>query len=264
MFTWEPAQYQRYGGLRLRPALDLLAQVDHSDPRLIYDVGTGHGDIARLMADRWPGARVIGIDTSAEMLAAAAETPSNVEWTREDVRDWDPAVAPDIVYSNAVLHWVDDHNGVFSRLARSLARAGVLAVQMPLSWGEVSHRLMRETLASGPFGPEELRDRLSRAPVADPGFYYSVLSPHFEQVTIWTTRYLQVLTGDDPVFEWVSGTALRPILETLDGQERALFLDRYKPALREAYPADDGGVTLFPFPRIFIVAAGRVDRRSAH
>ncbi len=261
VFSWDPSQYQRYGGLRLRPALDLLAQVDHPDPQLIYDVGTGRGDMARLMAERWPQARVIGTDTSAEMLNAAAETASRVEWVEADVADWAPRQAPDIIFSNAVLHWVEDHESVFARLAESLAPGGSLAVQMPLSWGEPSHRLMRETLTAGSMGTEALRSGLSHAPVGDAGFYHRLLSPHFESINIWITRYLQVLTGDDAVFEWVSGTALRPVLAALDDEDRSLFIDTYKAALSDVYPTDANGTTLFPFPRLFIVANRRLASR---
>ncbi len=258
MFTWDPQQYSRFDDHRLRPALDLLARVHHGDPRLIYDIGTGRGQLARLMSDRWPNADVIGTDTSTAMLADAALVPSRVRWVGQDVRAWDPPEHPDIIFSNAVLHWVPDHDGLIVTLAESLQPDGMLAIQMPLSWSEPSHRLMREVLGGtgegGPIGPEELRERIGRRPVADPEHYHDLLRPLCADVDVWKTVFYQALSGDDPVLEWVKGTALRPILEELGDDDRDRFLATYRSKLRSAYPQRQDGTTLYPFPRLFIVA----------
>ena len=252
--TWDPGQYHRFGDHRLRPALELFARVDLAAPGIVHDVGCGRGEIARLAAERWPGARVIGSDTSPEMLAAAAAEPSRVEWVRGDVRDWNPSEPPDLIYSNAVLHWVEGHEELFSALLRSLAPGGVLACQMPLSWSEPSHVLMRQALAARSLGSAELRGRYERPPVAEPAWYYDLLTQLGASVDLWVTRYYQQLSGDDPVLEWVKGTALRPILEGLPPDEFDVFLADYREALRKAYPPAVDGTTLYPFPRLFIVA----------
>lgn len=257
MFTWDPAQYSRFDRQRLRPAFDLLSHVHHDDPSLVYDLGTGRGQMARLMAERWPGAEVIGTDTSAEMLAEAAAIPSRVNWVEHDVRDWDPPRPPDIIYSNAMLHWVPDHDELLVRLARSLRSGGVLAIQMPLVWNEPSHRLMREVLAGErgePIGPSELRDRMGMRPVAEPVHYHRLLRPVCAAVEVWKTVFYQELAGDDAVLEWVTGTALRPILETLGGDDRERFLTIYRAELNAAYPPEPDGTTIYPFPRLFMVA----------
>lgn len=275
--TWDPDQYHRFTDHRLRPARELLARVAHPGPRVVHDVGCGTGEMARFMAERWPAARVTGSDLSSEMLEEAAAAPSTVEWRRLDVRNWDPPEPPDVIYSNAALHWVGGHESLFPRLVDSLAAGGVLAVQMPLSWGEPSHRIMREILATGgegggPLGPAELRDRLGRRPVHEAEWYHDLLTPRVEHLDIWETRYLQVLTGPDAVLEWVRGTALLPVLAQLDDGERERFLTAYRPALDQAYPPRPGGVTLFPFPRLFLVATrsgtgtrdGRPGGRPSH
>jgi len=258
MFAWDPAVYSRFEDFRFRPALDLLSQIHHGDPRIVYDLGTGRGDVARLMADRWPGADVFGIDTSAEMLEAARATPSRVLWQEQDVRDWDPPEPPDVIYSNAMLHWVPAHDDLLLSLLRSLRPGGVLAVQMPLSWHDPSHRLMRETLAAGrdgqPIGPSELRSRVGRQPVAPPEHYYRLLRRVPSDVNVWQTTYFHVLQGEDGVFDWVRGSALRPILEALEPADCDVFIDNYREKLRDAYPAASDGTTVYRFPRLFIVA----------
>jgi trans-aconitate 2-methyltransferase len=130
---------------------------------------------------------------------------------------------------------------------------------MPLSWGMVSHRLMRDTLADGgpggaPLGTEALRVAMARKWVEDADVYYDWLSGRVRHLDIWETEYVQVLQGEDPVLEWVTSTGLRPILNGLDDADRAIFLDTYRQRLRTAYPMRTDGHTLYPFRRLFIVA----------
>ena len=77
--AWDPGQYLKFAGPRLRPALDLLQRIDVEAPRVVYDLGAGAGNVTKLIAARWPMARVVGIDGSAEMLAKAAAENPNIE-----------------------------------------------------------------------------------------------------------------------------------------------------------------------------------------
>ena len=250
---WDPRQYGRYGDLRLRPAMELLARVDHGAPRTVWDIGCGRGEIARVMAERWPTARVLGLDRSREMLDAAEAVEANVEGVEADVAGWTPDEPADVIYANAVLHWIAGHDSLFPRLMESLAPEGVLAVQMPLSWDQPSHQALRETLDEG-FGPDELRRSVARRWVEEADWYYDLLRPLASYVDIWETRYLQILEGEDPVLEWVKGTALRPVMDALEGDELERFLEAFRARLAELYPRRPGGETLFPFARLFIVA----------
>ncbi|NJN18917.1 MAG: methyltransferase domain-containing protein [Oscillochloris sp.] len=256
---WNPNQYLKFADQRLRPALELLERVDLATPELIYDLGCGTGQITRVIAQRWPAATVYGLDNSPEMLAKAAAEPSDIQWLEADVSDWQPAAAPDLIYSNATLHWVVGHRELFPRLLQMLKPGGVLAVQMPLSWDAPSHRLMRETLAHGgangaPLGTPELRQAMDRRWVEDAEQYYDWLVDGSAALDIWASEYLQVLAGPDPVLEWVKGTGLRPVLNGLDAAERAQFLHGYAARLRETYPMRADGSTLYPFRRLFLVA----------
>jgi len=254
--TWDPGQYLQFGGHRLRPALELFRRVEHDAVRIAVDMGCGTGDIARAMAARWPEAEVRGHDLSAAMLsaAAAADPEARVAWSGADLRDWRPDRPVDVLYANAVYQWADGHEALFPRLLGALAPGGVFAAQMPMSWPEPSHRALRAVLDEHGFGAPELRRRLARKWVAEADWYYDLLRPLASELDIWETRYLQVLEGADPVLEWVKGTALRPVLEALDGGEKARFLAAYGERLRGLYPRRAGGETLFPFPRLFIVA----------
>jgi trans-aconitate 2-methyltransferase len=254
--VWDPGQYHKFGDHRLRPALELferamLALGDRA-PENIYDLGCGGGEIARIMANRWPNSRVVGLDSSTEMLVKAeAAGASRVEWMEADVRTWEASPKADLLYSNAMFQWVDGHPDVFPRMMDQLAPGGVLAVQMPLSFEQVSHTLLRQTLEQ--FGTPELRKSVARKWVEDADWYYDLLKPQAAFLDIWEVRYLQVLQGDDPVLEWVKGSALRPVLTAMAKDEADRFLAAYGAALREAYPKRAGGETLFPFHRLFMV-----------
>ena len=256
---WDPGQYHRFADHRLRPALDLLARVPVAGPSLVCDLGCGSGNVTRVIAERFPAARVAGVDTSSEMLAKAAQTPGRIEWIRADVAQWAPERPPELIYSNAALHWVDDHDVLFPKLLGFLAPGGCLAVQMPLSYSMASHVLMREVLATaGPegsrLGDEALAAAVGRKWVLDAGEYHDLLAPRASSLDIWETEYLQRLEGDDPVLEWVRSTGLRPILNGLHGADRERFLDVYRERLRRAYPRRADGHTLYPFRRLFMVA----------
>jgi trans-aconitate 2-methyltransferase len=256
---WDPDQYLKFADHRLRPSLELLARVPLTDPRVVYDVGCGAGEQARMIAERWPDAMVYGVDSSSEMLKTASATSSRVTWIEADVRSWQPEQQPDLIYSNAAFQWVDGHDALFPRLVGMIAPGGCLAVQMPLSWSMPSHRMMRQMLEDGgpggtALGTDELRQRVGRKWVDDADEYYDLLVGQTASIDIWETEYLQILQGDDPVLEWVKGSGLRPILNDLSETERATYLTEYARRLRELYPLRANGRTLYPFRRLFIVA----------
>lgn len=251
--SWDPAQYLKFEEPRLRPAADLLARVPLAQPHRVCDLGCGAGNVTRLLAQRWPSARITGVDESAEMLAKASSELPGVEWVRQSVAQWRPAEPADLIYSNAALHWLPDHEALFPALVGCLAPNGVLAVQMPRNFAAPSHTLIAQTAAESPWR-ESLAGLVVRPPVAEPAFYYGLLEGLAESVDIWETEYLQVLRGADPVKEWTKGSWLRQFLDALPEGQRQPFEDEYARKLRSAYPRRADGTTLFPFRRLFIVA----------
>ena len=257
--SWNPGQYLKFADHRLRPALDLMGRIPLEEAAVIYDLGCGSGNVTRLLAERWPDAEVVGMDNSPEMLAQAGATPSRVRWEEGDLADWRPGRIPSLLYSNAAIQWAPDHGDLVPRLWGMLPPGGCLAVQAPLSWDMRSHQIMRETLADGgvggaPMGSGELRAAVGNRWVQDPDFYYDLLAAEAVHLDVWTTEYQHILTGDDAVLEWVSGTGLRPILNGLEAVEREAYLAEYRRRLNREYPQRADGVTLYPFRRLFFVA----------
>ena len=253
MASWDPAQYLRFSDLRLRPALELLARVPAEAPARVVDLGCGAGNVTRFLRQRWPQAELTGVDSSAEMLARAREAEPSVRWLEADVGVWAPPAPPDVIYANAALHWLPDHERLFPRLMAALAPGGVLAVQMPRNFLAPSHTAIAEAARMGPWRTR-IEPLLRPSPVADPAFYYDLLAPLSASLDIWETEYLQVLDGDNPVKEWTKGTWLRQFLEALEEPDRSGFEDCYARLVARAYPRRADGRTLFPFRRLFIVA----------
>lgn len=253
--VWDPALYERYKLYRERPALDLMLRIPGDlAPREIWDLGCGTGEHAALLAVRHPGASVHGLDSSPEMLAQARRRTAKVEWIEGDVVELAPERPIDLIFSNAALQWMGHHEALFPRLIGTLSSGGVFACQMPISFDADWHRALRDVATHGPWA-DLTRDVRSLNRVTSASEYYGWLAPLCESVDIWSTTYLHVLDGEDPVVEWMSGTGLRPYVQAIaDEALRAEFLAAYRDRIRAAFPKQSDGTTLFPFPRLFIVA----------
>lgn len=259
--TWDPAQYLKYSGERLRPALDLIARIDIAALHSIVDLGCGAGNVTRILAERWPEAKVIGLDNSAAMLAKARTSAgAAIDWREAELAAWAASPAPaeaDLVFSNAALHWLDDHPILFPRLFSAVARGGVLAVQMPSNFAAPSH-VELHAVATGVRWRSRIGERARPVPVASSARYFEWLAPMADTIDTWTTEYLHVLApgaeGEHPVVAWTRGTALTPFLEALAPDEQQAFVADYAERIRRAYPPRADGRVLFPFRRLFIVA----------
>lgn len=248
---WDPDHYLRFGGERGRPFVELLARVDLHAPARIVDLGCGPGTMTALLPRRWPGADVLGLDASEVMIEKArAAGAAGVRFERADLRDWEPDAPLDLIVTNAVLQWVPDHLDLLPRLVSRLLPGGVFAMQVPGNIGRPSHALLRELSADPRFAP-----RLTHVAVAgahDAVTYLHVLQEAGLEVDAWETTYLHRLAGEDAVFDWVSATAARPVLQALPDGLRERFASEYRARLRDAYPPGSRG-TVLPFRRVFAV-----------
>ena len=250
--TWDPDIYLKFGSERTRPAIELLARVPIAAPARVIDLGCGPGNSTALVAARWPEARIEGLESSSQMLAKARASRVRAIWIEGEVESWSPADRYDLIFSNAALHWISNHRALLPKLMGCLTAIGVLAFQVPHNFEAPSHVLMREVAGNGPWA-QALADA-RRVNVEAAASYFDILAPLSASVDIWETTYLHALDGDDPVFDWVSGTGLRPFLQRLQAEERDGFVSAYRARLREAYPRRADGTTLFPFRRLFAVA----------
>lgn len=254
--NWSPGQYLKFEDERSRPALDLLARVPLDRPGRIVDVGCGPGNSTEGLARRYPEAEIVGLDSSAEMLAAARERLPDRAFIQADIETWTPDRPFDLVFANAVFQWVPDHLAVIARLLESCPPGGVLAFQVPDNLDEPTHVLMAEVARSGPWRGR-FATPIRREAIPPAAAYFDRLQPLAATVDIWRTAYHHVLEGPAAIVEWVRGTGLRPWLDRLDASERAAYLDGYLERIAAAYPPLADGKVLLPFPRLFVVATKR-------
>ena len=253
--TWSPLQYTQFEHDRTRPVRDLVAAIPGADPARVVDLGCGPGNSTEVLAARFPGTVISGLDSSAEMIEAARERLPAIRFEVADLRHWADPGPFGVILSNAVLQWLHDHDTLLPRLVSRLADSGSLAVQMPDNLEEPAYQLMR-AVADAP----EWREKLARAGgqrggMSTPDGYYRVLRPHCGRVDVWRTTYFHVLpSGAGAVVEWFKGSGLRPYLRPLDPAEQEEFLRRFRDGVTKAYPAQPDGAVLLPFPRLFMVA----------
>jgi trans-aconitate 2-methyltransferase len=254
MADWSAQQYLKFEDERTRAARDLLAQVPYVAPRHVVDLGCGPGNSTELLARRWPQAKILGVDSSDDMLRQAGERLPQVAFAKADLTQWAPPSGVDVLFANAVFQWVPDHVAHLKRLVGALDDSGVLAVQMPDNLDEPSHALMRVTAIEGPWAAKLAQAAAARDPLPAPEAYYDALKPLSARVDIWHTVYNHVLEGPQAIVEWVKGTGLRPYIDPLDGEERARFLEAYAARIAKAYSVRADGRVLLRFPRLFVVA----------
>ena len=207
MSDWNPSLYLHFAAERSRPAVELLARVPLENVEYVADLGCGPGNSTALLQQRWPAARITGIDSSPAMVAEARSALPDCLFVEADIRNWQPEQALDLIFANASLQWLPDHYELFPHLVSLLSPLGVLAVQMPDNWLEPTHVLMREVAWE-----QNYPDR-GREPLAGVHAYYDILSEAGCEVDIWRTTYYHQMPSHQAIINWVTATGLRPWLQ---------------------------------------------------
>ncbi len=254
---WNPQQYLKFAEERARPCRDLAARVALAEVRRAMDLGCGPGNSTAVVAARWPGAEVTGLDSSPAMIERARREDPGHGWVVGDIGAWAAESGPsfDLVFSNAALQWVEDHASLYPGLLRRVAPGGALAIQIPGNIDALPHRLMREVAGSAPwrarFPPGAVREWHHH----EMEFYYDLLAPAAARLDLWATEYLHILADAEAIVEWYRGTGMRPFLELLRSDaDRERFTADYLERLRPHFRQRAAGGVLFPFRRIFLIA----------
>lgn len=251
---WNANQYQKFSSERDRPFFDLLARVEKSDAKNVADLGCGTGSLTTKLLEKFPEAHVVGVDSSAQMLEkSSAHQNPKLEFVLADLSTWQPEKPLSVIVSNAALQWLKDHETLIPNLANLLEAEGILAVQMPINFEQPSHTILRDLTGSEIWKPH-LRAFSSRLRAPKPAAWYiETLTRLGFKVDAWETTYHHVLQGENAVLEWVKGTALRPVLNALEPELHASFLEELGRHYLEVYSKQAFG-TLFAFNRLFFVA----------
>ncbi|KAG9188180.1 trans-aconitate 2-methyltransferase [Alternaria panax] len=271
---WSASQYLKFNNQRTRAVYDLVSQVK---PRIfspnpcIYDLGCGPGNSTKVLLDAFPEARITGMDSSPDMLESAKamfQDEQAVEFTYGDLSTFKPDEKADLLFSNAVFHWLRSPERIptLVRLFESLEKGGVLAIQVPDNYHEPSHRLMRDvasqthkpwsaSFASTTIGDLSDATRPDLDPIEPPSAFYNALIEHASHVNIWRTNYMHLLKDAGAIVEWVKGTGLQPFLNLIESRNgKKEFLKEYERKLKREYPVLQDGNVMLGYPRLFIVA----------
>ncbi len=254
MTAWDAEAYLRYADERTQPASDLAARIKVASPKRIIDLGCGPGNSTEVLRLRWPEAEMIGLDQSEEMIAAASKSYPHGKWVLKDLSTWTGEPPFDLVFSNAALQWVPNHDRLFPHLFAQVATGGALAVQMPAHHGSAAHQVILE-VADDPAWSHLMSAPRSAMTRESPAFYYDVLQPLASRLEIWVTEYYHIMNGPEAMVEWFRGTGLRPFLSALETEGQKLsFEAKLLEGFSRFYPRQRDSRILFPFRRLFIVA----------
>jgi trans-aconitate 2-methyltransferase len=232
---WDPKQYHKFQHERSAPFDDLIALVSLNPGQTVVDLGCGTGELTSRLADYLPGCDVLGIDNSSEMMALAAlHGRPGLRFQLGSIEsisgEWD------LIFSNAALHWVQDHLTLMPRLMAMLRPSGQLAVQVPSNHNHPSHRLIQQIAGETPFR-EALNGYSRESPVLTiDGYAQCLHDAGGEDITVYEKVYPHVLEDADSVAEWTTGTTLVPYLERLSESFKDRFQHEYRRRLRSIWP----------------------------
>lgn len=257
MQDWDSRQYLKFERERTQPAVDLANRVSVLNPKKIVDIGCGPGNSTQVLAQKYPDARIVGADNSPGMIETAKKEHPGLEFVLCDASrdlsalggDWD------IVFSNACIQWIPDHETLIPNMMALVKKGGTLSVQIPQNFGEPIHKIVDETIASEKWKPYIAFPRIFYN--LKPGGYFDLLADLAADFSIWEVVYYHKMLAHEDLLEWYRSTGLRPFLSVLPEDKKRDFEQDIMAKLKKAYPAQKNGSILFKFPRLFFTAAAR-------
>jgi trans-aconitate 2-methyltransferase len=254
MREWDPDQYLQFKHERTQPSIDLVARIQMDEPKTIIDIGCGPGNSTQILLKRWPRADIVGLDSSEKMIQKARQDYPHQKWVVGDASMVDKRQTYDIVFSNAVIHWLPDHDILLKRLFQLVNESGILAVQVPVNQESPLYKSILSVAKNGKWSAFTAG---SEAPITyhSADFYYGRLSLYTKEITIWETIYYHIMNSHQELIDWYKSTAMKPYLISLPTDEsRAEFEKEILIECKAAYPLQRDGKILYPFKRLFFTA----------
>jgi trans-aconitate 2-methyltransferase len=260
---WNPELYLKFGNERTQPSIDLVNRIQlDKQPENIIDIGCGPGNSGQVLISRWPNAKLLGIDSSEAMIAQAKKDYPRQEWIVSDALKFISPIKFDVVFSNATIQWIPDHEKLLNGFCSLLSDNGVLAFQAPM----FNHMPIRQAIAKvarESRWKSKLENCASVFTFHEAGFYYDLLSPRLSSLELWETYYLHVLESHEAIIDWIQSTGMKPYLDSLSGEnEKSDFRTEALNEVKKDYPAQKNGKVIFPFRRLFVIGYKRTSLKS--
>ncbi|HKG06454.1 MAG TPA: methyltransferase domain-containing protein [Pedobacter sp.] len=235
---WNSEIYNKFKDIRFQPFYDLIGFIQPAAHMKVVDLGCGTGEQTAILAQRFPGADLLGVDASAEMLEKSEGLAGNrLKFRRGNMEA--VAAAPetwDLVFSNAALQWSDDHEVLFPALIKRLNPAGQFAVQMPVQDANTLNQLLCALTQESTFR-KFLKGWSRSSPVLSMDAYTRILfDAGLQNLQVIQKVYPIIAADHETLFNFIAGSALIPYLERLDPDQKALFVAAYRERIRQAFP----------------------------
>ncbi|WP_238881494.1 methyltransferase domain-containing protein [Clostridium sp. YIM B02551] len=254
MGDWNSNQYLMFKNERTQPAIDLANRIIIDNPKKIIDIGCGPGNSTKVLKERFPDSYILGIDSSTNMIEAAKKDYPEIDFKICDASKGLSNLGDDfdIVFSNACIQWIPNHNELLRSLFGLLKKGGVLAVQTPMNYKEPIHNIIEEVSANKKWKDEFENHRIFYNLMQ--GEYFDLLSEISSEFSLWETIYFHNLKSHKEIIKWYRATGLRPYLDELSGDKKEAFEKDIYDRVVEEYPSQRNGNVIFRFPRFFFIA----------
>lgn len=252
---WDSNQYMKFGNERTRPSAELAAQIKLAAPKTVIDLGCGPGNSTENLLNRFPEADILGVDSSDDMLESAREKYKGTSLHFEQMNispDMTVDKCYDVVFSNACLQWIPDHERLIPKVFDMVNDGGVMAIQLPLSHRLVIYDIVRELENNEKW--KGCFEGVEKIKTLEPEVYFDMLSDLTDDFNVWETVYYHRMKTYDDIIEWYKGTGLRPYFRVLSEDKQAEFCEDILSRLREELPMQKNGEVIYKFPRLFFTA----------
>lgn len=251
MGDWNSVQYTKFERERTQPSIDLINRL-HIEPKTILDIGCGPGNSTAQLFRRFPETDILGIDSSDNMLEKASASYPEMKFKKCFVPNGLEELGKfDLIFSNACLHWIPDHEKLLPKLIEKLNDGGVLAVQMPLVQYAMLYHELNSLVADGKW---KKLNTIHNFHNLSPEETYNILCKSASAVEMWDTSYYHIVPSHSSVIDWYKGSGLRPYLEALDEAEKNDFLSDLLERIKTNYPVQADGNIILKMPRLFFIA----------
>jgi trans-aconitate 2-methyltransferase len=253
MNDWNPDLYLQFSSERTQPSIDLITRVKSIEPESIIDIGCGPGNSTQVLVNRWPKAKITGLDSSLAMIKNAKQDYPNQQWIVADASTYNPKIKYDIVFSNAVIQWIPNHQALLQRFHQILSDNGLIAIQIPLFWDMPLGNIIKNIAQHGRW-KEKMKGITDLFTIHNYSFYYDQLSMLFKTIEMWDTQYFHILNSHLTIMEMIRSTGLKPYLDRLDNDsEIRLFENEVLREIENTYSKQNNGKVLLPFKRLFFI-----------
>ncbi len=251
---WDPDQYLKFKDERTQPSIDLVNKINIAySPKNIVDIGCGPGNSSQVLLRRWPQAQLVGVDNSPAMIAKAKNDHPKQEWILSGADAFESTVEFDLIFSNATIQWIPDHESLFAKFINLLSGSGVIAMQVPQFQDMPLSQAIHSVSLSKRWG-KKTAGCAKLFTYHDSHYYYDLLAAKMKRIDMWETDYIHVMPSHLAIMDWIKSTGMKPYLDRLgDENDKKDFVEEVLNETKKCYAQQKNGNILFPFKRLFFI-----------